>query len=309
MDTSPNHGQPSPEGGFRADTRRILRWLQARYQDRVKQAEPDPQTLLEKAERDRAIIIGRAQEDVVRAITHKNHLEVHLREAEARATKAQTDAERLQYEAEAQRLRAQWEQACATCEQMKAAYRQLEEAHRRRIAESLALRAKWRNSQIEKSMREALREVEQWNGDAGNQEAQHRKMKQAHDEAYQRVLAMRQMALQMDEKLRVLHDRARIAKGRGLEREENELLREIEQFEALREDHRLALLQCEETWQTMHETYVQLREKLPPLSPEPVAPKPKSESQFMPLSRTEQAWLWGTVAFAVLIFVLLLLLV
>ncbi len=318
MDTSPNDPSRLPDsrkrerkGGFRADTRRVLRWLRARYQDKVKQTKPDPQTLLDKAERERALAITQVREDVVRAITHKNELEGRMREAEARAQRAQTDTEREQCEAEAQLLRGQWEAASAACEQMKAAYRELEEAHHKRTSEVLTLRAKWRNAQMEKAMHEALRDVERVGdatGDAGNPQDSHRKLKQAHDEVYQKLLAMRQMVAQVDEKLHSLRERAHLAKRRGLERDENELLRAIEQYEALREDHQGALAQAEETWQTAHQTYLSVRDTLSPLSPETEPSNPKTEPDYMPLSRTEEAWLWGTVAFSVLLFVLLLIL-
>ena len=133
----------------------------------------DPEVLLSQAQREMQEMHARNRERAVQAITQKNNLQQMVDDTQKRVDNLQAKAElalkrgdrdlalqllkeRQQYETTLDATQASLAQAIETSEAVKNAIRREEERIRQKTAEALALKAQWKNSQIQIAMNRAL---------------------------------------------------------------------------------------------------------------------------------------------------------
>ncbi len=133
----------------------------------------DPEVLLSQAQREMQEMHARNRERAVQAITQKNNLQQMVDDTQKRVDNLQAKAElalkrgdrdlalqllkeRQQYETTLAATQASLAQAIETSEAVKNAIRREEETIRQKTAEALALKAQWKNSQIQNAMHKAL---------------------------------------------------------------------------------------------------------------------------------------------------------
>jgi len=133
----------------------------------------DPEVLLSQAQREMQEMQARNRERAVQAITQKNNLQQMVDDTQKRVTNLQTKAElalkrgdrelalqllkeKQQYEGTLTNLHSSLAQAQETVESVKVAIRREEERIREKTAQALALKAQWKNSQIQIAMNKAL---------------------------------------------------------------------------------------------------------------------------------------------------------
>ena len=133
----------------------------------------NPELLLEQAQREMTELHARNRERAVQAITQKNNLQQMVDDTQKRVDTLQSKAElalkrgdrdlalqilkeKQSYEQTLTMTRGQLEQAIETSEQVKTAIKREEEKIRQKTAEALALKAQWKNSQIQIEMNKAL---------------------------------------------------------------------------------------------------------------------------------------------------------
>lgn len=133
----------------------------------------DPEILLSQAQREMQEMHARNRERAVQAITQKNNLQQMVDDTNKRVIDLQTKAElalkrgdrdlalqllkeKQHYEGTLTNLQTSLAQAVETVESVKTAIRREEERIRQRTAEALALKAQWKNSQIQIAMNKAL---------------------------------------------------------------------------------------------------------------------------------------------------------
>ena len=151
---------------------RFFNWLKALFNRTMDRVE-DPEIMLDQARRDMQTALVSNREKAVQAITQKNRLEGMLADntkkaaqLEAQATMAlkqgqrdlatQLMREKMNYDATAVSLKQSYDQAVATVEQVKIAMKRQEEEVRKKTAEALALKAQWKQAQIQNSISKAL---------------------------------------------------------------------------------------------------------------------------------------------------------
>jgi phage shock protein A len=151
---------------------RLWRYLVAWVTGKVEQLE-DPEILLDQARREMQETLARNRERAIQAITQKNllqaevdKLEKTVRDLERKAELALQQGKRdlaLQIirEKKAQEgalgsLRASLQQAVETVESVKQAIRRQEEEVRVKTAQALALKARWKQAQIQNAINRAL---------------------------------------------------------------------------------------------------------------------------------------------------------
>lgn len=152
--------------------KRFIRWLKAIFNRAMDKVE-DPEIMLDQAKRDMQAALVANREKAVQAITQKNRLQGMLEEATKRSQQLETQAtmalkqgnrelatqlmrEKMNFDAQRTSLQQSYEQAVATVEQVKVAIKRQEEEVRRKTAEALAMKAQWKQAQIQNSIAKAL---------------------------------------------------------------------------------------------------------------------------------------------------------
>jgi phage shock protein A len=133
----------------------------------------DPELMLQQAQQEMRDLHAKNRERAVQAITQKNNLQQMVDDLQKRVDNLQGKAElalkrgdrdlalqllkeKQGYEVSLQTTRASLEQAIETSEAVKTAIKRQEEQIRQKTAEALALKAQWKNSQIQIAMSKAL---------------------------------------------------------------------------------------------------------------------------------------------------------
>jgi phage shock protein A len=133
----------------------------------------NPELLLQQAQEEMRAVHAKNRERAVQAITQKNNLQQMVDDTQKKVDMLQAKAElalkrgdrdlalqllkeKASYETTLQMTRTQLEQAIETSEAVKAAIKAEEERIRQKTAEALALKAQWKNSQIQIAMNKAL---------------------------------------------------------------------------------------------------------------------------------------------------------
>lgn len=152
--------------------RRFLNWLKGLFNRAMDKVE-DPDIMLDQARRDmQAGLIGN-REKAVQAITQKNRLQQMLDDHRNRATQLEGQAtmalkqgnrdlaaqfmrEKINNDSIIAQLQGSYDQAAQSVEQVKIAIKRQEEEVRKKTAEALAMKAQWKNAQIQNSIAKAL---------------------------------------------------------------------------------------------------------------------------------------------------------
>jgi len=133
----------------------------------------DPELLLQQAQEEMRAMHAKNRERAVQAITQKNNLQQMVNDTQKTVDNLQAKAElalkrgdrdlalqllkeKQSYDQSLQLTRAQLEQAIETSEAVKVAIKREEEKIREKTAQALALKAQWKNSQIQIAMNKAL---------------------------------------------------------------------------------------------------------------------------------------------------------
>lgn len=152
--------------------KRFFAWLRAIFNRGMDKLE-DPEIMLDQARRDMTQALVANREKAVQAITQKNRLQGMLDEATRKSTQLETQAaaalksgnrelakgflrEKATNDSTIETLRTTLAQAVETVENVKVAIKRQEEEVRRKTAEALALKAQWKQSQIQSSITRAL---------------------------------------------------------------------------------------------------------------------------------------------------------
>lgn len=151
---------------------RFFNWLKAifnRTMDRVE----DPDIMLDQARRDMQQAMIQNKERAIQAITQKNRLQLMLDEEKKKSAKLESQAavalkqgdrdlatqfmrEKMNADSTIVTLQQSYEQAANTVEQVKVGIRRQEEEVRKKTSEALALKAQWKQAQIQNSISKAL---------------------------------------------------------------------------------------------------------------------------------------------------------
>ena len=151
---------------------RFFNWLKGLFNRAMDKVE-DPEMMLDQARRDMQTALVNNREKAVAAITQKNRLQGMLDETrqksaslEAKATMALKAGDRdtatmfmrekMNNDATLATLQTSYDQAVATVEQVKVAIKRQEEEVRKKTAETLAMKAQWKQAQIQNSISKAL---------------------------------------------------------------------------------------------------------------------------------------------------------
>ncbi|GAB4454075.1 MAG: PspA/IM30 family protein [Armatimonadaceae bacterium] len=137
----------------------------------------DPELLLQQAQEEMRSVHAKNRERAVQAITQKNNLQQMVDDLQKKVDTLQSKAElalkrgdrdlalqllkeKQGYEQTLQMTRTQLEQAIETSEAVKKAIKHEEERIRQKTAEALALKAQWKNAQIQIEMDKALQSIQ-----------------------------------------------------------------------------------------------------------------------------------------------------
>jgi phage shock protein A len=137
----------------------------------------DPELLLQQAQEEMRTMHAKNRERAVQAITQKNNLQAQVDETQKRVDALQVKAElalkrgdrdlalqilkeKQSYDQTLQMTRVHLESAIQTSEQVKEAIKREDEKIRQKTAEALALKAQWKNSQIQIAMNKALEGIQ-----------------------------------------------------------------------------------------------------------------------------------------------------
>lgn len=151
---------------------RFWRYLVAWVTGKVEQLE-DPEVLLDQARREMQETLARNRERAIQAITQKNLLQAEVDKLERKVRELERNAEmalqqgkrdlalqlireKKAQEGALQSLKASLQQAIETVESIKQAIRRQEEEVRVRTAQALALKARWKQAQIQTAINKAL---------------------------------------------------------------------------------------------------------------------------------------------------------
>ncbi|MBC8142843.1 MAG: PspA/IM30 family protein [Armatimonadetes bacterium] len=133
----------------------------------------NPDILLEQAQREMQEVHARNRERAVQAITQKNNLQQMVDDLQKKTSQLQAKAElalkrgnrdlalqllkeKESYQTSLTTTQASLEQAIDTSEQVKVAIKREEEKIRQKTAEALAMKAQWKNAQIQVAINKAL---------------------------------------------------------------------------------------------------------------------------------------------------------
>jgi len=151
---------------------RFWRYLVAWVTGKVEQLE-DPEVLLDQARREMQETLARNRERAIQAITQKNMLQAEVeklertvrdleRKAELALQQGKRDLalqivrEKKAQEGALETMRASLQQAIETVEAIKVAIRRQEEEVRVKTAQALAMKARWKQAQIQTAINKAL---------------------------------------------------------------------------------------------------------------------------------------------------------
>jgi phage shock protein A len=151
---------------------RFFRWLKAIFNRAMDKVE-DPDIMLDQARRDMQEGLVANREKAVQAITQKNRLEGMLKEAREKSIKYEGQAtmalkqenrdlarqflrEKMTNDAIIAQLQASYDQAVQAVDAVKIAIKRQEEEVRKKTAEALAMKAQWKQAQIQNSISKAL---------------------------------------------------------------------------------------------------------------------------------------------------------
>jgi phage shock protein A len=151
---------------------RFFNWLKAIFNRAMDKVE-DPDIMLDQAKRDMQAALIANREKAVQAITQKNRLQGMLDEHKKKSTQLENQAslalkqgnrelavnfmrEKMNNDAVLAQLQQSYDQALVTVEQVKVAIKRQEEEVRKKTAEALAMKAQWKNAQIQNSISKAL---------------------------------------------------------------------------------------------------------------------------------------------------------
>jgi phage shock protein A len=151
---------------------RFWRYLVAWVTGKVEQLE-DPEVLLDQARREMQQTLARNRERAIQAITQKNMLQAEVeklertvrdleRKAELALQQGKRDLalqivrEKKAQEGALETMRASLQQAIETVESIKLAIRRQEEEVRVKTAQALAMKARWKQAQIQTAINKAL---------------------------------------------------------------------------------------------------------------------------------------------------------
>ncbi|MER3413179.1 MAG: hypothetical protein C4341_02860 [Armatimonadota bacterium] len=152
--------------------RRFFYWLKALFNRMMNRLE-DPDVMLDQARRDMQEALRDNKEKAVQAITQRNNLQAMVNEHSQRVTQLEQQAvmalkqgnrdlarqflrEKANYAATLESLKTSLAQANETVEMVKLAIRRQEEETRKKTAEALAMKAQYKQAQIETSINKAL---------------------------------------------------------------------------------------------------------------------------------------------------------
>jgi phage shock protein A len=152
--------------------RRFFRWLKALFNRGMDKLE-DPDVMLDQARRDMQQTLISNRERAVQAITQKNRLQMMFDEATKKSNQLEQQAvmalkqgnrelarqfmrEKTNNDAVVTQLEGSLAQATQAVEAVKLAIRRQEEEVRKKTAEALAMKAQWKQAQIQNSISKAL---------------------------------------------------------------------------------------------------------------------------------------------------------
>ena len=152
--------------------KRFINWLRGIFNRTMDKVE-DPDIMLDQAKRDMQQALIGNREKAVQAITQKNRLQSMLEEAKKKSATLESQAatalkqdnremasvfmrEKMNNDAVVTQLQGSYDQAVGTVEQVKVGIKRQEEEVRKKTAEALALKAQWKNAQIQSSISKAL---------------------------------------------------------------------------------------------------------------------------------------------------------
>ncbi len=152
--------------------RRFFNWIKGLFNSAMDKVE-DPEVMLDQARRDMQATMIANKEKAVQAITQKNRLDQMLTERrsasetlEKQATMALKQGkrdiaqalmrEKINNDAVVTQLQGSYDQAVQTVDAVKIAIKRQEEEVRKKTAEALALKAQWKQAQIQSSISKAL---------------------------------------------------------------------------------------------------------------------------------------------------------
>jgi phage shock protein A len=152
--------------------KRFFRWLKALFHRGMDKLE-DPEMMLEQAQRDMRQALATNREKAVQAITQKNRLQQMVDENERKSIQLEQQAtmalrqgnrdlarqllrEKTAVDANLDGLKTNLAQATETVESVKTAIKRQEHEVRTKTAEALALKAQWKQAQIQTSISKAL---------------------------------------------------------------------------------------------------------------------------------------------------------
>lgn len=152
--------------------KRFFQWLKALFHRTMDKLE-DPEVMLDQARRDMQETLVANRERAVQAITQKNRLQGMLDETTKRSAQLEQQAtmalkqgnrdlarqfirEKANNDATMAQLQASVAQAAQAVEAVKLAIKRQEEEVRKKTAEALAMKAQWKQAQIQNSISKAL---------------------------------------------------------------------------------------------------------------------------------------------------------
>lgn len=152
--------------------KRFFRWLKALFNRTMDNLE-DPDIMLDQARRDMQEALVQNREKAVQAITQKNRLQQMLDEQAKKSVQLEGQAsmalqqgnrdlarqflrEKANTDATVTTLKSTLAQAVETVEAVKAAIKRQESEVRKKTAEALAMKAQWKQAQIQTSISKAL---------------------------------------------------------------------------------------------------------------------------------------------------------
>ena len=151
---------------------RFFRWLKALFNRGMDKLE-DPEIMLDQARRDMQQTLNANREKAVQAITQKNKLQMMVDESTKKSKQLESQAtmalqqgnrdlarqfirEKANVDATLTTLQGSLTQATQAVEAVKVAIKRQEDVTRKKTAEALAMKAQWKQAQIQNSISKAL---------------------------------------------------------------------------------------------------------------------------------------------------------
>lgn len=152
--------------------KRLFNWFKGLFHKTMDKLE-DPEIMLDQAKRDMQQAMISNRERAVQAITQKNRLSGMLEEEKKKSETLEAQAamalkkgdrdlatalmrQKMTHDATITTLQASYDQAVTTVDQVKLAIRRQEDEVRKKTAEALAMKAQWKQAQIQNSISKAL---------------------------------------------------------------------------------------------------------------------------------------------------------